>query len=327
MLAPGRGAVNYSASTLKWKRVKNKDVIDIRGASGSSRSGGGRGSSSASGGPLGDLISGSLGKLGGGGAIAAVVVIIAIQVLGGGGGFDLSQGLGSGAAAPGADNPAPIPASEDPDRDLKDFSTYVFTDAQDTWEAVFEADNRRYDNAQLVLYSGAVKTEGCGNATSAVGPFYCPADERVYLDLGFYGEMERQLNAPGDFAWAYVIAHEMGHHVQQLTGVSASVRRLEQENPGDTNELSVRQELQADCYAGVWASTVFAEGDLEDGDIEEAFTATEAVGDDRLQQQSGVAVDPDSFTHGTSEQRREWFDKGYDTGSADACDTFSVDSL
>ena len=167
----------------------------------------------------------------------------------------------------------------------------------------------------------------CGDATAAVGPFYCPADERVYLDLTFYEDMRSQLGASGDFAWAYVIAHEMGHHIQLITGTSAEVDRLSRESPDEANELSVRQELQADCYSGVWASTIFAEGDLEAGDLDEAFGAAEAVGDDRLQEQAGGRVNPDSFTHGTSEQRREWFERGYESGAPADCDTFAAESL
>ncbi|MGH3372713.1 MAG: KPN_02809 family neutral zinc metallopeptidase [Nocardioidaceae bacterium] len=220
-----------------------------------------------------------------------------------------------------------MPPAEDPQRDLKDFSVYVFEDAQDAWAGVFRRDGNRYRNAQLVLYSGAVQTEGCGGATSAVGPFYCPADGRVYLDLSFYGDMRSELGAPGDFAWAYVIAHEIGHHVQNETGTSDEVHRLQNESPGEANELSVRLELQADCYAGVWGSTVFEQGDLERGDLSEAFTATAAIGDDRLQRQATGSIDPDSFTHGTSEQRRSWFTTGYESGDAGACDTFSADGF
>ena len=174
---------------------------------------------------------------------------------------------------------------------------------------------------------GRCPRAGCGSATSAVGPFYCPADSRVYLDLSFYEDMRRQLGASGDFAWAYVIAHEMGHHVQNVSGTNDEVRKLESSNPDEANEISVRTELQADCYAGVWAATVFAEGDLEPGDLDEAFTASEAVGDDRLQQGAGQKVNPDSFTHGSAEQRRTWFENGYESGDPAACDTFSAESV
>jgi predicted metalloprotease len=310
---------------MKWKRskgAKGRDTIDIRGSGGGS-SGGGFG-----GGGL-QIPGGNIAGAGGGVGLIVVLVIVAIQIFGGGGssGFDVDDVFGTGLQAPGAENENPIPRGQDPQAELKDFSSYVFGDAQDTWSGAFKREGEGYDRAELVLYDGAVSTGGCGNATSAVGPFYCPADERVYLDLSFFGDMERQLGAPGDFAWAYVIAHEVGHHVQNITGTNDEVARLEGSDPESRNELSVRTELQADCYAGVWAATVFSEGDLEQGDLEEAFTASEAVGDDRLAEQAGGRVNPDSFTHGTSEQRRAWFTKGYESGDPAACDTFSVDEV
>jgi len=261
---------------------------------------------------------------GGLGAIG-VVVFLLIQLIGGGtgSGFGVEGPFGVGLNAP---QQAPIPPGQDPDRDLKDFSAYVFDDAQGSWQQTFDRGGQPYREAKLVLFSGGVST-GCGSATSAVGPFYCPGDQRVYLDLSFYREMESQLGANGDFAWAYVIAHEMGHHVQRQLGTSEEVRRLEQENPDDANELSVRLELQADCYAGVWSHTVRAAGDLERGDIEEALGAAEAVGDDRLQRRAGGGVDPESFTHGTSEQRARWFAAGDESGEPAACDTFSPDDV
>jgi predicted metalloprotease len=304
---------------MRWRRVKKpRDVIDQRGA----RPAGGR-----RGGGLGGLpVPGGL-ALPGGLGIVGVIVFVAIQVFfsGNGGGFSVPTGFGSGVEAPGQPSPQGIPPAQDPQREIKDFSTYVFIDAQKSWDGTFRRDGEPYQRAQLVLYSDAVNTGGCGSATSAVGPFYCPADRRVYLDLSFYEEMADQLGAPGDFAWAYVIAHEMGHHVQRETGISDTVERLSREDPDDANELSVRLELQADCYAGVWANTVFQQGDLEGGDLDEAFTATEAIGDDRLQEQTTGRIDPDSFTHGTSEQRRTWFTTGYRNGDPAACDTFSVD--
>ena len=295
---------------MKWRRVRNPDVIDRRGA----RSGG-----------LG-LPMGRGGAVGGGLGLVGVILVIAIQLLGGGSGsaFDVDTGLGGGGAAPG--QPAAIPPAEDPERDLKDFSTYVFTDAQKTWEQIFQRAGQPYENARLVLYRDGVRT-GCGAASSAVGPFYCPADQIVYLDLSFYGDMQSQLQAGGDFAWAYVIAHEVGHHVQQQLGTSEEVRGLQREQSDEANELSVRLELQADCYSGVWANTVFKQGDLEKGDVREALRAAGAVGDDRLQRRATGSIDPDSFTHGTSEQRRTWFEKGYESGDANDCDTFSPESI
>jgi len=311
---------------MKWKRGRSRDrnVIDIRGAR---RSGGGGGFGGLGAG--GNLpLPGGKGGIGGLIGIVIVAIVIGTQVFGGsstsgGGGFDIGSVLNGAGAVPGANSPAPLPAGQDPDADLKDFSAYVFTDAQDVWRRAFERQGRPWRDAQVVFYSGAVSTGGCGNATSAVGPFYCPADSRVYLDLGFYREMERQLSAGGDFAWAYVIAHEMGHHVQNTGGISDQVARAERERSESRNEISVRNELQADCLAGVWASTVFDQ--LEQGDLEEAFRASEAVGDDRLQSRAGGRVDPDSFTHGTSAQRRHWFEQGYESGKPETCDTFSGD--
>ncbi|HET7508403.1 MAG TPA: neutral zinc metallopeptidase [Solirubrobacterales bacterium] len=311
---------------MKWKRGKggNRDVVDVRGARGS---GGGPWGGGLGGG--GFPIPGGIGRMGGGAGIVAVIVIVLINVLGssGGGGFEVGNAFGPQATAPGAAEPAPIPRSEDPDADLKDFSVYVFEDVQSTWQKTFAAAGRPYDRAKLVLYSGAVSTGGCGSATSAVGPFYCPGDESVYLDLSFYKQMADQLGASGDFAWAYVIAHEMGHHVQNESGTTAQVEQAGRDEQGGAEGLSVRTELQADCYAGVWASTVYAEGDLDEGDIQEAFGAARSVGDDRLQKQATGTVNPDTFTHGTSQQRRAWFDRGYRTADPGRCDTFSADEL
>ena len=265
----------------------------------------------------------------GGLGLAGVIVFLLIQVLSGGGGsaggFDVDSPFGPAPAAPTADGGG-IPAAQDPDRDLKDFSGYVFSNTLDTWEKLFRAQGNGFQRAKVVLYRDAVST-GCGNASSAVGPFYCPADQRVYLDLSFYKDMETELGAPGDFAWAYVIAHEVGHHVQQQLGTSTEVSRLGQEHPDEANELSVRLELQADCYSGVWAHSVFAAGDLEKGDVQEAVRASAAVGDDRLQRRAGGQVNPDSFTHGSSEQRTEWFNRGRASGEPGDCDTFSPESL
>ena len=303
---------------MKWRRVKNRNVIDRRGA-GPAR---GRGGPSL---PMGAGGAG-LGGLG----LVGVLIYIGIQVLAGGGGggagFDIGSGFGVGTQGDAIPGQEGIPPAQDPQKDLKDFSTYVFTDSQRSWQRTFAADGGPYDQAQLVLFSGGVDT-ACGGATSAVGPFYCPADSRVYLDLSFYEEMQNRLGGGGDFAWAYVIAHEMGHHVQSVLGTSGEVHRLEQEDPENANELSVRLELQADCYAGVWAHTIFKKGDLEEGDIREALSTAAAIGDDRLQRQAGGTVNPDSFTHGTSEQRRQWFQEGYRSGDPSACDTFAADEV
>ncbi|HKH17095.1 MAG TPA: neutral zinc metallopeptidase [Solirubrobacteraceae bacterium] len=291
---------------MRWRRgASTADVIDVRGG------GGRRGGGAAL-------------PVGGGLGVMGVIVFIAIQLLSGGaGGFNIPAGFDTATRAPTGE---PIPPDQDPERDFKDFSTYVFNSAQATWERTFSEQGENYGRAKLVLYRDGVDTR-CGSASSAVGPFYCPADNYVYLDLSFYRDMERRLQAGGDFAWAYVIAHEVGHHVQQQLGTSAQVEQVRRSDPERANEASVRLELQADCYAGVWAHTVFKAGQLDPGDIEEAMRASEAVGDDRLQEQAGRRIDPDSFTHGSSAQRRAWFERGRARGEPADCDTFSVDEL
>ena len=282
---------------MRWKRsTRRDDLIDLRGGGSGRRRGGAL-------------------PIGGGLGLGGILLVVLLQVLGGGGGFDIPGALPTG----GGEQVAPIPEGQDPERDLKEFSLAVFTRANDTWEKQFEQEGRPYERAKLVLYRQGVDT-ACGSASSAVGPFYCPGDQRVYIDLGFYDTMSERLGAPGDFAWAYVLAHEVGHHVQRVLGTEQRVRELQRSDRDSANELSVRMELQADCYSGVWAKSVAF--DLEPGDVEEAMTASEAVGDDALQ---GSGADPDSFTHGTSAQRAKWFDTGRRDGDPAACDTFSVD--
>jgi predicted metalloprotease len=291
---------------VRWKPSKRQDdLIDLRGGGGGGRRRVG------------------LPMAGGGLGMAGILIVVLLQVLGGGsassGGFDIPGAFETG----GQDEVAPIPPGQDPERDLKEFSLAVLTRANDMWEARFRREGREYQRAKLVLYRSGVDT-ACGSASSAVGPFYCPGDRRVYIDLGFYDDMSERLGAPGDFAWAYVIAHEVGHHIQRLSGTESQVRRLQREDPGSANDLSVRMELQADCYSGVWADSVAL--DLEEGDVAEAMEASEAVGDDRLQRQAGRAVDPESFTHGSSAQRTKWFETGRREGDPAACDTFGVDA-
>jgi predicted metalloprotease len=277
--------------------------------------------------PRGGLSMGRGVTIPGGLGLTGVIIFLVIQVLSGGssGAYSVDDPFGAAPQAPDAGAQG-IPAAQDPERDLKEFSNVVFSKTLDTWSQVFKEEGRPFERAKVVLYRDAVST-GCGDASSAVGPFYCPRDQRVYLDLSFYHDMESKLGAPGDFAWAYVIAHEVGHHVQKELGTSGEVTRMGSENPGDANALSVRLELQADCYAGVWAHSVFAAGDLEKGDVREAIRASAAVGDDRLQRQATGRVNPDSFTHGSSEQRMSWFNRGRASGRPDDCDTFSPDSV
>jgi predicted metalloprotease len=199
------------------------------------------------------------------------------------------------------------------DRDLQ-FVSFVLDDAQRTWHALLPS----YRDARLVLFTDYVQS-ACGSAQSASGPFYCPADEKVYLDTSFFAELNQRFGAPGDFAQAYVIGHEIGHHVQNLLGTSSKVQRYQRANPQEANAVSVRLELQADCLAGVWGHSTGQRNILEQGDVEEGLNAAAAIGDDRL---SGGRVSPDSFTHGTSKQRVEWFRRGLSSGQIAACDTF-----
>ena len=220
-----------------------------------------------------------------------------------------------------------VPYTEGPeDARHREFISVVLADTEDVWQDLFRAGGAADREPTLVLVSGAVES-GCGFAEAAMGPFYCPADGRVFIDLSFFDDLERRLGAGGDFAEAYVIAHEVGHHVQNLLGTSGQVHAAQQRaGQAEANQLSVRLELQADCYAGVWAHHAErTKGILEAGDIEEALGAASAVGDDRLQRQAQGRVVPDSFTHGTSEQRMRWFRRGLETGSVEACDTFSGD--
>jgi predicted metalloprotease len=198
----------------------------------------------------------------------------------------------------------------------------IFATTEETWGQIFQKMGETYQKPVLVMYRNQTST-GCGTGQSVMGPFYCPADSKVYIDLSFYDEMKNKLGAAGDFAQGYVIAHEVGHHVQKLLGTEPKVRQLQQNStPSQARQLSVLMELQADCYAGVWGHDMQQQGVLEAGDLQEALNAAEAIGDDRLQQQSQGHVVPDSFTHGTSEQRYTWFKRGFDSGDMKQCNTF-----
>ncbi|MEH6592817.1 MAG: neutral zinc metallopeptidase [Halioglobus sp.] len=212
--------------------------------------------------------------------------------------------------------------------ELAEFVSVVLADTEDTWNDIFASLDRQYEEPKLVLFSGRVDS-ACGMATSAVGPFYCPGDRQLYIDLTFFRDLKQRHGAPGDFAQAYVVAHEVGHHVQTLLGISRQVQQAGQgKSKAEVNALSVRQELQADCFAGLWGNAANTQRSLLDpGDLEEALTAATAIGDDRLQQEAGGRVVPDSFTHGTSAQRVKWFRLGFEGGDISACDTFSVSAL
>ncbi len=254
------------------------------------------------------------GPIGGG---IGVLVVIVIALVSGADPRQLLQlvGQGSGGSRQGAAPPANDSASQ--------FVSAILGSTEETWGAIFRASGETYRQPTLVLYSGLTQS-ACGTGQAAMGPFYCPSDEKVYIDLSFYDDLRSRFQAPGDFAQAYVIAHEVGHHVQKLTGISDQVRGLQQRaSEAQANALSVRMELQADCYAGLWASRAERmKPMLESGDVEEALTAASAIGDDRLQRQSQGTVVPETFTHGTSAQRARWFRQGLQATSVTACDTF-----
>jgi predicted metalloprotease len=304
---------------VKLRRRNTRSVIDRRGqgpTGGSPFPGGLGGLGSGRGMPI------PIGK-GGGIGLLLVIVLLAVcvapkllgddSVLGG----DVFSGLGQAQDSGGLD-----PAT-DPDAKLVQLVNDITADLEETWAGLFEGSSTRFSPAQLVLFTGRTST-GCGVGSAATGPFYCPADSRIYIDLGFFRELQDRFGAPGDFAQAYVIAHEYGHHIQNLLGINAEVQRQSQQDPGRANDLSIRLELQADCLAGVWGHTLRSQGELSPGDLEEALGAAEAVGDDRIQEATTGRIDPESWTHGSAGQRAHWFQVGFDSGDPNACDTFTA---
>jgi uncharacterized protein len=229
---------------------------------------------------------------------------------------------GGGAASGPAEVRQPDAARDAAERPLVAFVSFALDDTQKTWTQLLpEQTGKPYRHAKLVLFRDSTQS-GCGGARSATGPFYCPEDERVYIDLAFFDELNRRFGAPGQFAQAYVVAHELGHHVQKLLGIEGKVHQMQENNSRKANPLSVKLELQADCFAGVWAHSTQQRGLLERGDVESALGAASAVGDDRLQKRSTGHVSPESFTHGTSQQRMHWFTTGLNSGTVAACNTF-----
>ncbi len=230
--------------------------------------------------------------------------------------------LGGGTGDPGTTVSQPDPSRDEAEKPLVQFVSFVLDDTQKTWTQILpEQTNIPYRHAKLVLFRDSTQS-GCGGAAASTGPFYCPEDERVYIDLGFFDELSRRFGAPGQFAQAYVLAHELGHHVQKLLGIEGKVHQLQESNSREANPLSVKLELQADCFAGVWAHSTQQRGLLESGDVQSALGAAAAVGDDRLQKMSTGHISPESFTHGTSQQRMHWFKAGLDNGTIAACNTF-----
>jgi predicted metalloprotease len=258
-------------------------------------------------------------RLGGGMGmgIGGTVVLLVLSLIFG---KDLLSGAGGGAGAVPVQDAGPYVGTPDEEEQV-DFLSAVLDDAQATWARIFSQSGRRYQDARLVVFRDATQS-ACGIGQSATGPFYCPGDQRVYLDVGFFQELASRFGAPGDFAQAYVLAHEIGHHVQHLLGVDQQVRAAQQRSPEDANELSVRLELQADCYAGVWGHETSGRVTLESGDAEEGLNAAAAIGDDRIQRMSGGMVSPESFTHGSSSQRVDWLRRGLQSGRVETCDTF-----
>jgi len=252
--------------------------------------------------------------------IGGIVVLV--------GGFFALRAIGVDPLALLAGQPAGPAQVSAEDQDAYDFSSVILAETEKTWTDIFAASGERYSPPVLVVYTGQVQT-GCGNGSAAAGPFYCPLDQKVYLDTSFFSELSQRFGASGDFAAAYVIAHEVGHHVQTITGISEQVRNAQSRvGREEQNHLQVMMELQADCYAGVWANHADKySGLLEDGDIEEGLRAASAIGDDTLQRNAGRRVTPESFTHGSSDQRVRWFTAGYRSGSVGACDTFSSRDL
>ena len=279
---------------MKWTPGNRENIEDRRGQSGF-------GGGGMRGGPMG---------------IGVVVVLLVLTLLTGKNFLSLVDPgavTGEGAPTPGG----PVEATPEEEK-LVDFMDVVMGDTQQTWSQLLGG---RYQSTTLVLFRQATSTS-CGYGQSASGPFYCPGDGKVYLDLSFFDELQRRFGAPGDFAQAYVIAHEVGHHVQNLLGTDRRVRQAQQQRPDVANDLSVRMELQADCYAGVWGHSAAQRDQLDVDDVEEGLRAAASIGDDRIQRQTGGTVSPESFTHGSSAQRVEWFRRGLQGGSPDHCDTF-----
>lgn len=285
------------------------NVEDRRGQRGGFRGGGGRGG----------------GRMVAGGGIGTVVLVLLALFLG----VDPSVLLSGGGPAPSAIEQRAEPAGRPPANDeAARFVSRVLAETEDVWNPIFQSIGRRYEEPRLVLFSGATQS-GCGYAQAQVGPFYCPADDRVYLDLDFMAQLQRSLGADGDFAAAYIIAHEVGHHVQNQLGILRRVEELKRRaTEAQANALQVRVELQADCLAGLWARRAHdARQMLERGDIEEGLNAAAAVGDDRLQRRARGTVQPETFTHGSSAQRVRWFRAGLESGRLEACDTFGAERL
>ncbi|SEQ83050.1 hypothetical protein SAMN05216522_10764 [Rosenbergiella nectarea] len=289
---------------MRWQGRRESDNVEDRRSDSSTPTGGG---------------SGFRIPAGKGGIVLLIVVVVAGYY-----GYDLTPllGGGGGQSTSVSQSHTPAPANSD-DAQAAKFTSVILASTEDTWSEIFQKMGKQYQAPKLVMYRNATRT-GCGTGQSVMGPFYCPTDKTVYIDLSFYDEMKNKLGAGGDFAQGYVIAHEVGHHVQNLLGIESKVRQqMQQGSQTDANHLSVKLELQADCFAGVWGHYMQQKEVLETGDLQEALNAAQAIGDDKLQQQSQGRVVPDSFTHGTSQQRYSWFKRGFDSGEPGQCNTFA----
>jgi predicted metalloprotease len=304
---------------MEWKGRRQSDNIeDERGASGGQGPlGGGGGGFSFPG--------GGMGRAGGGLSIGTIVILVVLYLILKAMGIDMLQVLGQGdTGTTGSGYQQSTSAPRDPaDDDTKAFVATVLAETEDTWGGIFKSMGKTYEDPKLVLFTNRLNS-ACGLASTASGPFYCPTDRKVYLDMGFFQEMKDQFGASGDFAQAYVVAHEVGHHVQNLLGILPKADQARaQMNEADSNKMSVRIELQADCFAGIWGKFTQQKGILDNGDLEEALNAAQQIGDDTLQKKSQGYVVPESFNHGTSAQRVKWFKQGFDSGKLTSCDTFS----
>ena len=311
---------------MEWKgRRQSGNVEDRRGAG----SPGGGGPFGRGGGFRIPMGTGGPRRAGGGFSLGTIIFFVVIYFVLKMMGIDLLQVMGDGGgqvSQPGFEQTESASRRSNPqEEETKAFMATVLAETEDTWNGIFKASGATYAEPRMVLFSGSVQS-ACGFASAASGPFYCPGDQKVYLDMSFFDELAQKFDAAGDFAQAYVVAHEVGHHVQNLTGVLPRFNQQRRSmSEAEANRMSVRVELQADCYAGVWGHYTQQKGLLERGDLEEALNAAMQIGDDTLQKRMQGYVVPESFNHGTSEQRRHWFKRGFDSGRVDACDTFSGD--
>jgi len=306
---------------MEWKGRRQSDNIEDRRGD---PSGGGRNPFGRGGGfsfPSG----GGVGRRGGGLSIGTIIFLVVIYLIFKAMGIDLMQVMDGGGGSTGdsgysqSESSPQAPANDE----MTAFVRTVLAETEDTWHGIFQSQGKDYEEPRLVLFSGQTQS-ACGFASAATGPFYCPGDHKVYLDTAFFNQLSRQFGASGDFAEAYVVAHEVGHHVQNLLGILPKFNEARQRmSEAEANKMSVRVELQADCFAGIWGKFTDQKGILEAGDLEEALNAAQQIGDDRLQKRSQGYVVPESFNHGTSEQRARWFKRGFDSGQLSACDTFS----